>query len=56
MFILIILDLQQNTLTIFLMPEPNMANLISIFKVQLCGMLLMMMSNYSPLYQFSKDN
>ena len=39
----IILDLQQNTLTIFLMLEPTMANLISVFKVQLCRMLLMIM-------------
>ena len=41
MFIIIILGLQQNTLTIFLMLEPIMANLISIFKVHLSGILLM---------------
>ena len=41
MFIIIILGLQQNTLTIFLMLEQIMANLISIFKVHLSGILLM---------------
>ena len=41
MFITIILDLQQNTLTIFPTLEPIVANLISVFKVHLSGMLLM---------------
>ena len=42
-FIIIILGLQQNTLTIFLMQELIMANLISVFKVHLSGILLMIM-------------
>ena len=41
MYIIIIQDLQQNTLTMVLMLEPIMANLISVFKVRLSGMLLM---------------
>ena len=39
--IIIILDLQQNTPTTFLMLEPIMENLISIFKVHLSGIPLM---------------
>ena len=42
-FIIVILDLQQNTLTVFLMLEPIKANWISVFKVHLCGILLMIM-------------
>ena len=44
MFIVIILDLQQKTLTIiFLMLEPIMANLISVFKVHLSGIISIIM-------------
>ena len=43
MFIVIILDLQQKTLTIFLMLEPIMANLISVFEVHLSGIILIIM-------------
>ena len=41
--IIIILDLQQNTLTTFLMLETIRANFTSVFKVHLSGILLMVM-------------
>ena len=43
MFTFVILDLQQNTLAIFPTLEPIMANLISVFKVHLSGILLIIM-------------